>query len=162
MAAAKLCPPLLTRLRCLYVLGPRSFILGQAQYVLLKRRSRVFVRRRYAQSNHDHQELQVGVGLAVEVYLQPKLASHASLHLAHPGVNAGAPFDRNERDRQPVGCARIVWYHQEVQPGILVAVWMFVRAKLGRVVRVVWERGASAHLLWSCLLGGIKAREQAR
>ena len=69
MAAAKLCPPLLTRLRCLYVLGPRSFILGQAQYVLLERRSRVFVRRRYAQSNHDHQELQVGVGLAVEVYL---------------------------------------------------------------------------------------------
>jgi hypothetical protein len=113
MAAAKLCPPLLTRLRCLYVLGPRSFILGQAQYVLLERRSRVFVRRRYAQSNHDHQELQVGVGLAVEVYLQPKLASHASLHLAHPGVNAGAPFDRNERDRQPGGCARIVWYHQE-------------------------------------------------
>ena len=99
MAAAKLCPPLLTRLRYLYVLGLRSFILGQAQYVLLKRRSRVFVRRRYAQSNHDHQELQVGVGLAVEVYLQPKLASHASLHLAHPGVNAGAPFERNERDR---------------------------------------------------------------
>ena len=84
-------------------------------------------------------------------------ASHASLHLAHPGVNAGAPFDRNERDRQPVGCARIVWYHQEVQPGILVAVWMFVRAKLGRVVRVVWERGASAHLFWSYLLGNIKS-----
>ena len=31
-----------------------------------------------------------------------------------------------------------------VQPGSLVAVWMIVRAKLWRVVRVVWERGASA------------------
>ena len=51
-------------------LGPRSSsCLGQAQYVLLKRRPRVFVRRRYSKSNDDHQMLQVDVWLAVGVYL---------------------------------------------------------------------------------------------
>ena len=64
-------------------------------------------------------------------------ASRASLHLAHPGATAGAPFERNERDRQACGYARIVRYHQELHPGSLVAVWVLVRAKLWRVV-CVW------------------------
>ena len=71
-------------------------------------------------------------------------ASRASLHLAHPGATAGAPFERNERDRQACGYARIVRYHQELHPGSLVAVWVLVRAKLWCVVCVVWERGARA------------------
>ena len=64
-------------------------------------------------------------------------ASRASLHLAHPDATAGAPFERNERDRQACGYARIVRCHQELQPGSLVAVWVLVRAKLWRVV-CVW------------------------
>jgi hypothetical protein len=63
-----------------------------------------------------------------------------------PGVNAGAPFERNERGQQAPGYARIVRYHQELHPGSLVAVWVLARAKLWRIVCVcgVGARGEGA------------------
>jgi hypothetical protein len=41
----------------------------------------------------------------VQCICSQSYASRSSLHLAHPGVNAGAPFERNERDRQAPGYA---------------------------------------------------------
>ena len=76
-------------------------------------------------------------GWPLQCICSQSCASRSSLHLAHPGVNAGAPFERNERDRQAPGYARIVRYHQELHPGSLVAVWVLVRAKLWRIV-CVW------------------------
>jgi hypothetical protein len=96
-----------------------------------------------------HQELQVDVlgGLcSVSVACSQSYASRSSLYLAHPGVNAGAPFERNEGDRQAPGYARIVRYHQELHPGSLVAVWVLVRANLWRIACVcgVGARGEDA------------------
>jgi hypothetical protein len=58
--------------------------------------------------------------------------------------SAGSSFGPNEREWKPRGCAQSNDHRQEMQAGILVAVWELAQPKLWCVVCVVWERGARA------------------
>ena len=80
-----------------------------------QRRSTIFAERKGPEARWVCAYRSVSPGVAGRCFVWPlqcicsqSYASRASLHLAHPGATAGAPFERNERDRQACGYARIV------------------------------------------------------